>query len=54
VRVEFKSKAVVHFDQYKAAFASASVANYGPIDTVAINALTVFDFFYAHWLLALA
>ena len=48
MRVEFKSKTVVHFDQYKAAFASALVANYGPVDTVAINALTVFDFFYAH------
>jgi hypothetical protein len=48
VRVEFKSEAVVHFDQHKAAFASASVDNYGSTDTVAINTLTVFDFFYAH------
>ena len=49
VRVEFKSKAVVHFDHHKAAFASASLADNGAVYTVAINALTVFDVVYAHF-----
>jgi hypothetical protein len=52
VRVEFKSKAVVHFDQYKTPIASASLADDGAVHTVAINALTVFYVVNAHRLLA--
>jgi hypothetical protein len=48
VRVEFKSKAVVHFDQHKAAIANASVADNGAAHTIAINALTVFDVVHTH------
>jgi hypothetical protein len=48
VRAEFKSKAVVHFDQHKASFASASLADNDAIHTIAINALTVFDVVFAH------
>jgi hypothetical protein len=51
VRVEFKSKAVVHFGQHKAPIASASLADNGAVHTVAINALTVFDVVHAHPLL---
>jgi hypothetical protein len=40
LRVEFKSKAIVHFDQHKAPTASASLADNGAVHTVAINALT--------------
>ena len=52
VRVEFKSKAVIHFHQRKAPIARASLADNGAIHTVAINALTVFDVVHAHPLLA--
>jgi hypothetical protein len=48
VRVEFKSKAVVHFDQHKAPLASASLADNGAVHTVTNNALTVFYVVYAH------
>jgi hypothetical protein len=48
VRVEFKSKAVAHFDQHKAPVASASLADNGAIHTVTNNALTVFYVAYAH------
>jgi hypothetical protein len=48
VRVEFKSKAVAHFDQYNAPVASASLADNGAIHTVTNNALTVFYVAYAH------
>ena len=47
-RVEFKSKAVVHFDQHKAPIASPSLADNSAIHTVAINALTVCDVIYPH------
>jgi hypothetical protein len=52
VRVEFKSKVVVHFDQHKALIASASLADNGAVHTVAINALTVFDVVHVHPLFA--
>lgn len=52
VRIKFKSKAVVHFDQHKAALRSASLADNCTIHTVAIDALTVFDVVYTHPLLA--
>ena len=42
MRVEFKSKAVVHFDQQNAPPASASLADNGAVHTVANNALTLF------------
>jgi hypothetical protein len=48
VRVEFKSKTVVHFDQHKASFASASLADNGAVHTIAINALTLFDVVFAN------
>ena len=50
MRVEFKSKAVVHLDQHKAPIASASLADNGSVHTVAINALTVFDVVHAYQL----
>jgi hypothetical protein len=50
LRVEFKSKAVVHLDQHKAPIASASLADNGSVHTVAINALTVFDVVHAYQL----
>jgi hypothetical protein len=48
VRVEFKSKAVVHFDQQKAALASASFLNNCSVYTVAANALAVCELVYTH------
>ena len=48
VRFEFKSKAVVHFDQDKALIASASLSDNGAVHTLAINALTIFDLVHAH------
>jgi hypothetical protein len=48
VRVEFKSKAVVHFDQHNTPAASASLADDGTVHTVTNNALTVFYVVYAH------
>jgi hypothetical protein len=50
LRVEFKSKAVVHFDQYEVPIANASFADNGSVHTVAIHPLTVFDIVYAHHL----
>ena len=52
VRVEFKSKAVVHFDQHKALIASASLADNGTVHTVAFNALTIFHVVHDHPILA--
>jgi hypothetical protein len=48
VHIEFKSKAVVHFDQHKAPLGSASLADNSAIHTVAIYALTVIDVVYTH------
>ena len=50
MHVEFKSKTVVHLDQHKAPIASASLADNGSVDAVAINALTVFDVVHAYQL----
>ena len=50
MRVEFKSKAILHFDQDKPPFACASLAYNGAVHTVAINALTVADVIYVHLL----
>jgi hypothetical protein len=46
VRAEFKSKAVVHFDQHKVPIANTSFANNGAVHIVAFDALTVFNVVY--------
>jgi hypothetical protein len=48
VRVEFKSKPVVHLDQYKAPIPSASLPDNGSVHAMAIDALTVIDVVRAH------
>jgi hypothetical protein len=48
VRVEFKGKAIVHFDHHKVPIACASVADNGTVHAIAINALTAFDVVHAH------
>jgi hypothetical protein len=52
VRVEFKSKAVVHFYQHKASITNTPLTDNGAVHAVAINTLTVFDVVNAHPLLA--
>ena len=48
MRVEFKSKAILHFDQDKPPFACASLAYNGAAYTVAINTFNFFDVAFAH------
>ena len=52
LRVEFKRKAVVHLDQHNRPIASVSLSDNGPVHTIAINTLTVFDVVHTHPLLA--